>query len=138
MQKKYQEFDKVYEFDKKEDVERINNDDKKPTLKKYNKSDLIYNSKHSFYKYYDIKEFDKLSLESKDSFLAKFFNDLDKFSKLKILKEKKPKEIRTNVYHTASSELYNQLLGIYFDEYYDWLNAKRKKMDLDPNIILLI
>ena len=118
MQKKYQEFDKVYEFDKKEDVERINNDDKKPTLKKYNKSDLIYNSKR-FYKYYDIKEFDKLSLESKDSFLVKFFNDLDKFSKLKILKEKKPKEIRTNVYHTASSELYNQLLGIYFDEYYD-------------------
>ena len=42
------------------------------------------------------------------------------------------------MYHTASSELYNQLLGIYFDEYYDWLDAKRKKMDLDPNIILLI
>ena len=58
---------------------------------KYNKSDLIYNRKHSFYKYYDIKQFHKLCLQSKHSFLAKFFNDLHKFSKLKTQKEKKQK-----------------------------------------------
>ena len=41
--KQYQGLDKIYEFD-----ETIN----KPTFKKYNKSDLIYNSKYSFQKYY--------------------------------------------------------------------------------------
>ena len=49
---------------------------KKPTLKKYNKSDLIYDVKHSFYKY-DLKKFDNLSLKSKYSFLDKCFNDLN-------------------------------------------------------------
>ena len=57
--------------------------DRKPTLKKYNKSDVRYNANHSFYKYRDSKKFDILSLESKYSFLVSVFNDLDKFSKLK-------------------------------------------------------
>ena len=37
------------------------------------------------------------------------------------------------MYDTAS-ELYNKLLGIYFDEYIDLLDAKRSKMDpkFDP------
>ena len=37
---------------------------KKPTLKKYNKSDLVYDSNHGFCKYHDIKKFDNLSLKS--------------------------------------------------------------------------
>ena len=37
--KQHQRLDKLYDFD-----ETINENDKKPTLKKYNKSDLIYNS----------------------------------------------------------------------------------------------
>ena len=62
--------------------------DRKPTLKKYNKSDLIYDSNYSFYKYYhDLKKFDSLSLESKYSFLVNLFSDLDKFNKLKPQKE---------------------------------------------------
>ena len=48
----YQGLDKVYKL---ENGERINNDDKKPTLKKYNKSNLIYDSNHTFYKYHNIK-----------------------------------------------------------------------------------
>ena len=79
VKKQYQRLDKVYEFD-----ETINKNDRKPALKKHNKSDLKYDSKHSFYKYYhDIKKFDILSFESKYSFLTNFFNDLDKFIKLK-------------------------------------------------------
>ena len=36
-------------------------DEKKTTLKKYNKSDLIYNNEYSFYKYYrDSEKFDNL------------------------------------------------------------------------------
>ena len=38
------------------------------------------------------------------------------------------------VYNTAS-ELYIELLGIYFNEYYDFLNAKKK---MDTKMILLI
>ena len=58
------------------------------TLKKYNKSDLIYDSNPIFYKYRDIEKIDNISLKSKYSFLANFFNDLDKFSKLKPQREK--------------------------------------------------
>ena len=42
--KQYQRLGKSREFDKKED------DNKKQALKMYNKSDLIYDSNHSFYK----------------------------------------------------------------------------------------
>ena len=46
--KQYQGLDKVYNFDKKEC-------DKKPILKKYNKSHLIYEANYSFHKYHDVK-----------------------------------------------------------------------------------
>ena len=47
--KQYRWLNKVYELDKKESDETINkDDDKTPTIKKYNKSNLIYNSNHSF------------------------------------------------------------------------------------------
>ena len=39
---------------------------KKSTPKEYNKSDLIYDTSHSFFKYYrDSKKLDKLSFKSK-------------------------------------------------------------------------
>ena len=60
---------------------------KKTTLKKYDKSDSIYITNHSLYKYHDIKQFESLSLESKHSFIAIFSNDLDKFCKAKAQKE---------------------------------------------------
>ena len=41
----------------------MNGDDKKATLKKYNKSNLIYDANHSFYEGNDIKKFDDLSLK---------------------------------------------------------------------------
>ena len=93
VKKQSQGLDKVYEFDKKEGDETIIKDDKRPTLKKYNKSNLIYdinitNIWPSFYEHNDIKKFDNLSLESKYSFLADFFNNLDKCKKLKPKKDK--------------------------------------------------
>ena len=48
----------MYEFDG-----TIKKNDRKPTLRKYNKSDLICNAHHSFNKYRDIDKFDNLSLE---------------------------------------------------------------------------
>ena len=52
----------------------------KPRLENYGKSDLIYNTYYSFYKYYcGSKKFDNFSLESKHSFLANFLNGLNKF-----------------------------------------------------------
>ena len=60
-----------------------------PMFKKYNKLDLIYDSKYRFYECYrDIKKLDKLSFKSKYSFLFEFFNELNKFNKLKTKKEK--------------------------------------------------
>ena len=60
------------EFDKKEDVKTINKNDKNTRIKNYNKSNLMYDSNHNFYKYYDIKIFDNHSFESKFSSLVDF------------------------------------------------------------------
>ena len=103
--KQYQTLDKIYESDEREE----------PTIKKCNRSNLIYNRKYSFYKYYrDRKKFDKVSFESNDSFLDKRFNDLNKFNKLKTQKEETQKK-KTNVHDTAS-ELYNEFLEICHDK----------------------
>ena len=48
---KKQGLDKVYEFDKKESDETTNKDDKKPTSKNINKSNLIHDANHGFYNY---------------------------------------------------------------------------------------
>ena len=67
--KQYQGLIKVYKFDKKEGNETIKkehkNDNEKPTVKEYNRSNLIYNSNRSFYKYYNVKKIDNLSFKSK-------------------------------------------------------------------------
>ena len=85
----------------------------KSTLKKYNKSTLVYGSNYSFLKHYcDIKNSDNFSFKSMYSFLIRFFNDLDKSNKLMPQKEE-TKEKKTNVYNTAS-ELYNDFLEIFF------------------------
>ena len=71
--KQYKKLDDTLKLDK-----RIKKE--KPALEKYSKSNLIYNSKHSFYKYYrDSKNSNNFSLKSKYSFLAKPFNDLNEF-----------------------------------------------------------
>ena len=48
--KQYQTLGKAFEFDKKDNDEKIYKDERKPTLKKYYKSDLIHDNNHSFYK----------------------------------------------------------------------------------------
>ena len=75
-----------FKSDEKEEPVTIKRE--KSTLKKYNKSDLIYNNNHSFHKYFrDIKKFDKLSFKLKYYFLVNIFNDLDKLDELKTQKE---------------------------------------------------
>ena len=108
---------------KKKGDETIDKDDKK-----HNKSDLIYDANHSLQKYHSTKKSGRLALKSKCLFLANFCDDLDKFSRLKPQKEKHTHKKTTNVYDTASA-LYNMLLEIYFDEYYDLSDAKGSKMN---------
>ena len=56
---------------------------KKSTPKENNKSDLIYDTKHSFYKYYRSSEdYDKSSPKSKALVLHDFLNGVYKFSDL--------------------------------------------------------
>ena len=70
--------------------------------------------------------------------LVEFFNDLSKFKKIKTQKEKRKKKKKTNVYDT-SSELYNDFLEIYYDEYNELSDNKRNKMDpkYDPKTLFL-
>ena len=79
--KQHQKLDHTFEFNKIVKKEE-------PTFNNYNKSNLIFNSKYSFYKYYrDSKKFDNLSFKSSYSFLYEFLNDLNEFNKRKIIKE---------------------------------------------------
>ena len=48
----------------------------KPTFKKYDRSNPIYNSKYSFYEYYNIKKFNSLSLLSDYLILLSFLVNL--------------------------------------------------------------
>ena len=78
------------------------------------------------------KKFDNLSFKSKCSFLYQFFKHLNEFNKLKThthtQKKQKQKTRKRNV-HDAASELYNEFLETYFDEYYNLSVVKRKKMN---------
>ena len=78
-----------------------------PTFKYYNKSNSIFTSKYSFYKYYhDSKKFDNLYFKSKYLFLHNFFNDLNKFKKLKTTKQEIEKEK-----HIRMIELQNYIIN---------------------------
>ena len=80
-------------------------------------------------------KFDNLSLKSKYSFLVEFFNDLNKFKKLnkKFKKKKKTEKKKTNVL-IISSKLYNNFLEIYYDEYNDLSDPKKRNLgdNYDP------
>ena len=92
--------------------------------KNCSKSDIVYNSNCNFYKdHRDSEKFYNLCLKLEHLFLAKFFDNLSKFEKLKTQKQKtekqkKKQKQKKNVHNTAS-ELYNDLLEIYFDQYND-------------------
>ena len=101
--KHYQKLDNTFEFDKTIKKE-------KPTLKKYNRSNLIYDSKCSFYPHYKIKNFNSLSLVSKYPILYSFYTELNKFNNIGRQKDKK-----ATAYDKAS-ELYNEYREIYFNQ----------------------
>ena len=90
--KQYQGSQKVYEFYKKGNDKTISKDDKKPTLKKCKKSDLIYDSKHSFHDYNNIINLRRLSLIQNNTFL--FYQDLNKLNRVKSKKENTKKKKR--------------------------------------------
>ena len=79
----------------------------KPTFKKYNRSNLSYNSKYSFYEYYNIN-FNSFSLISKYKVLTCFYNELKKFYSLKPQQESTKK--RTTTLYDNASEVYNEYL----------------------------
>ena len=105
--KQYQKLDVDYKFDEESKVG------------KYNKSDLIYKTVPT-----DIKKFNKLSIESKKLFLSCFSSDLNGFRMINPRNENTIYR-KTKMYHTTL-ELYNEFLDIYFDEYYDLPDAKKR------------
>ena len=125
--KQYQTLDTIYESDEKEE----------PKIKKYNKSNLIYNSKYSFYKHYsDRKKFDNISFESKNSFLNEFFNYLIKFNKLTTQKEETQKKKQMWMI-----QLQNYIMDFLKsnDKYNKFSDAKKRKLGdkYDPKELFL-
>ena len=98
-------------------------------LKKNKRSNLIYDSRHNFYEYYNNKLLNnsRSSLESKYPFLLSFYSDLNKFNNLNPQKES-TKERKVSVYDNAS-QLYSECLGVCFDQYMTLSDAKKRKLD---------
>ena len=103
----------------------------KPTLTKYNSSNPIYDSKHSFYPYFNIKDFNSLSALSKYKILFLFCSELNNFINTKPRKGC-TKDKKATVYNNAS-EIYNDYLEIYFNQYMTRLDAKRRKLSDNYN-----
>ena len=95
-------------------------------IKKYKESDLVYNNKYSLYKYNDTNKFKRKYFETK-YVLVNFRRDLNKFKSLETCKGR-TKENKINVYKKVS-ELYNELLGMYFGEYINFSVAKSRTID---------
>ena len=95
------EFDKIIKKNNTQKIEQITN--------------LIYESKHNFYPYDKIKNFNSLSLKSKYPIYFSFYSDLSKFNDLNPRKGR-TKNKKATVYNNAS-EIYNDYLKMYFDEY---------------------
>ena len=116
--KQYQKLHDIYEFDKiiKEE---------KPAFKKYNRLNLIYNSKCNFYEYYIIN-LNSLSLRSKYKVLTSSYNKLNKFYSLKTQKES-TKERKATVYDIGS-EMYDEYLGTYFGQYMALSDNRKSKL----------
>ena len=126
--KQYQKLDNTFTSDEIIKKER-------QALENYSKSNLIYNSKLSFYKYYrHSKKFHSVSLKSNYPFLPQCYKDLNKFKELKTIKQKTEKKT-TNLY-IISSELYNNFLGIFYDDKMNYHTIKQIKLML--NMILKI
>ena len=114
--KQYQKLDDTFAFDKI--IEK-----NPPEFKKHNISNIICNNKHSFYEYYNNKNFNSLSLMSKYPILLSFYSDLIKFHNLNPQKQSR-KERKTNVDDNAS-ELYKEYLEIQFGDYKTLSDAKK-------------
>ena len=114
-----QKWDEIYEFDKIIKKE-------KPALKKYNKSDLIYDSRYSIYSYLNITNSISISPESKYPILLLVYTELNKINNLKLQKGH-TKEKKRTLYNT-SSELYSTYLGIYFGQHMAFPDASKKEL----------
>ena len=109
----------------------------KRVLKKYNRSDLICNSKFSFYKYHDINEFNGHSSESKFAFLDSFYQNFNKSNSEKS-RDKHTKKIK-NIVCNKASEFYKGFLRSYFVKYKNFLSSKTLslKSNYDPKNFFL-
>ena len=65
------------------------------TKQRYVKSNLIYNYKHSFYKYSNIKIYDNLSFDSKHKYLLVFKLDWENFNQAKTTKKAQKKKSKS-------------------------------------------
>ena len=117
--KQYQRLDNTFDFGKTIKKE-------KPTLKKYNRSNVTYDSKYSFHQYCNIKNFNSLPLVSNYPCLFSFYSELNKCYIINPQKEW-TKDKKALVYDNVS-ELYNENLEIYFKQDMTFSDAKKRKL----------
>ena len=96
--KRYQRLDDTFEFDKTIKKEKLTH--KRSNYNGSNRSNLIYDSKYSFYPYYKIENFNIFSVVSKYPILF-FFSGFNKFNNINPQKGC-TKDKEANAYNNAS------------------------------------
>ena len=94
----------------------------------------MYDSKYSFSEYRNLKKYSDLSSTTKYNRLLSFYhwlNDFRNFALLTVKTTMKKKRVCKN-----STNLYNKLLTIYFNDY-KYIKDKKKE-EMDKNMILVI
>ena len=102
----------------------------KPTIKKYNRSNIIYSSKFSFHEY-NTTNFNSISLKLKFKVLPSFYNE---FYRL-VTKKESTKEKKQIVFDNAP-QMYNEYRKTYFNQY--MALSDHKKLNWVINMIPLI
>ena len=93
--------------------------------RKYNKSNLIYDSKYTFNRYRDIKKFDSLSFKSKYSHLKKFFVGLKRLNTLQRKHESNKNK--------CAWWSFTEPCEIYLDENEGFSDSEKIKIDAEQN-----
>ena len=130
-EKQYQDFDKVFNYDEKEEPLKI---EKEEPLT-IDASSLFYNNKYTFNEFKNVGKYEDECLESRyNIYLTPFKNRLKEFEKFtpRTVKTKRNKKI---VYKNAR-ELYSKLISIYYNDYNDIIDEEKKGWV--KNIILKI
>ena len=133
-EKQYQDFDKVFNYDEKEEPLEIEKG--KPLT--IDESSLFYNSKYAFNEFKRVEKYAKKSVTARyDNILILFYQRLREF--VKFTPETVKIKAKKDIVYKKARKLYSKLPSIYFNDYNNTTNEQKEKMGekYSPNNLLI-